>query len=197
MLQKANDARMASGVRQSNIRLIGPAEPAARPYKPNLPLNLVIGALGGFVLAIGCVMLQEQNTSVLHSPGEAGSVSGTAGTRSHTERWCVEALCVAGFLQLEQRKAPRRKGGAGTAVFVPVGVVPERRWRPSSRRLVMASILTSSCSRVRGRWKARQRWSAISVSPLPKPAGRRAVNRRRHAPSASFTGSSIKPTVGV
>ena len=28
ILQKANDARMASEVRQSNIRLIGPAEPA-------------------------------------------------------------------------------------------------------------------------------------------------------------------------
>ena len=65
MLQKANDARMASGVRQSNIRLIGPAEPATRPYKPNLPLNLILGTLGGLVLAIGCVLLQEQNTSVL------------------------------------------------------------------------------------------------------------------------------------
>ena len=72
ILQKANDARMASEVRQSNIRLVGPAEPAARPYTPNLPLNLVIGTLGGFVVAIGYVMLQEQNTSVLRSPGEAG-----------------------------------------------------------------------------------------------------------------------------
>jgi len=72
ILQKANDARMASEVRQSNIRLIGPAEPAGRPYTPNLPLNLVIGTLGSFVVAIGYVMLQEQNTSVLRSPGEAG-----------------------------------------------------------------------------------------------------------------------------
>jgi polysaccharide biosynthesis transport protein len=72
MLQKANDARMASELRQSNIRLIGPAEPAGRPYRPNLPLNLVIGSLGGFVVAIGYVMLQEQHISVLRSPGEAG-----------------------------------------------------------------------------------------------------------------------------
>ena len=73
MLQKTNDARMASVVRQTNIRLAGPAEPASRPYKPNLPLNLTIGALGGLVLAVGWVMLQEQNTSRLHAPGEAGS----------------------------------------------------------------------------------------------------------------------------
>jgi receptor protein-tyrosine kinase len=73
LLQKTNDARMASVVRQTNIRLAGPAEPPSRPYKPNLPLNLTIGALGGLVLAIGYVMLREQNTSRLHAPGEAGS----------------------------------------------------------------------------------------------------------------------------
>ena len=72
MLQKANDARMASEMRQSNIRLIGPAEPAGSPYTPNVPLNLVIGTLGSFVVAIGYVMLREQHTSVLRSPGEAG-----------------------------------------------------------------------------------------------------------------------------
>ena len=66
-------ARMASVVRQTNIRLASPAEPPSRPYKPNLPLNLTIGALGGVVLAIGYVMLREQNTSRLHAPGEAGS----------------------------------------------------------------------------------------------------------------------------
>ena len=73
MLQRANDARIASGLRLSNIRLIAPAVPASHPYKPNLPLNLAIGLLGGFVLAIGCVMLQEQSTSTLQSPGEAGA----------------------------------------------------------------------------------------------------------------------------
>ncbi len=73
MLQKANDARMASVVGQSNILLIAPAEPASRPYKPNLQLNLALGTLGGLVLAIGWVLLQEQNTPALHAPGEAGT----------------------------------------------------------------------------------------------------------------------------
>ena len=73
MVQRANDARMASMVRQSNVRLIGPAQPATTPYKPNVPLILAIGTLGGLVLAIGWVMLQEQDDSVLRHPGEAGT----------------------------------------------------------------------------------------------------------------------------
>src|SRR5262249_39851811 len=38
--QKADEARIASMIRQTNIRLAGPAQPPARPHKPNLPLNL-------------------------------------------------------------------------------------------------------------------------------------------------------------
>jgi succinoglycan biosynthesis transport protein ExoP len=73
ILLKANDARMAATIRQSNIRLVGPAVPAKRPYKPNLPMSLAIGLLGGLVAAVGYVMLQEQNDSVLRSPGDAGT----------------------------------------------------------------------------------------------------------------------------
>jgi receptor protein-tyrosine kinase len=69
--RRADEADVASTVRQSNIRLVGPAQPAARPYKPNVPLNLVLGMFGGLVLAIGYVMLQEQTNSALRSPGDA------------------------------------------------------------------------------------------------------------------------------
>ena len=71
MLQKVNEAGLASAVRQSNIRLVAPAEPAFRPYKPNLPLNLSIGLFAGLVLAVGSVMLTEQTNSRLRAPGEA------------------------------------------------------------------------------------------------------------------------------
>jgi polysaccharide biosynthesis transport protein len=73
MLQKADQARIASGLRQSNIRIAGWAQPASHPYRPNLPLNLAIGSFGGLVLGIGLVMLQEQTNSVLRAPGEAGN----------------------------------------------------------------------------------------------------------------------------
>ena len=73
MSRRVDEAGMASAVRQSNVRLVGPAQPAARPYKPNLPLNLAIGIFGSLVLAIGYVMLREQTNSVLRAPGEAGA----------------------------------------------------------------------------------------------------------------------------
>jgi receptor protein-tyrosine kinase len=71
-LEKIGNAWLAARVRQTNIRQVGVAEPAHRPYKPNLPLNLALGALGGSILAVGFVLLQAQNHSVLREPGEAG-----------------------------------------------------------------------------------------------------------------------------
>jgi receptor protein-tyrosine kinase len=74
MLQQANDARTAAVVRQSSLDLVAPAEPPKRPQKPNLPLNLAIGIFDGVVVAIGFVLLQEQNRQVLREPGEAESL---------------------------------------------------------------------------------------------------------------------------
>lgn len=76
ILREADDARTASLVRQSNFQLIAPAEPPARPNRPNLPLNLATGILDGFVLAIAFVMLREQNARVLRAPGDAESLLG-------------------------------------------------------------------------------------------------------------------------
>jgi polysaccharide biosynthesis transport protein len=71
--RRADEARIASAVSQSNVRLVGPAQPAAHPYKPNLPLNLALGTFGGLALAVGFVMLRAQTSSVLRAPGEAAT----------------------------------------------------------------------------------------------------------------------------
>ena len=73
MSRRAAEAGVASTLRQSNIRLVGPAQPASRPYKPNVPVNLAAGLFGGLMLAVGYVMLQEQTNSGLRAPGEAGA----------------------------------------------------------------------------------------------------------------------------
>lgn len=72
MSQRVNDAGVASAIGGSNIRILGPAQPPAGPHTPNLPLNLAIGTLGGLVLAIGGVLFQEQSSSAIRAPGEAG-----------------------------------------------------------------------------------------------------------------------------
>jgi succinoglycan biosynthesis transport protein ExoP len=71
--QKAYHARLASGLRLTNIRLVSPASPPLIPSRPNLPLNLAIGTVGGLLLAVACVMLLEQRKLVLRAPGEAGT----------------------------------------------------------------------------------------------------------------------------
>ncbi len=73
MARRANEASMASTLRQSNVRLVDPAQPAPHPHTPNVPLNLLVGLFGGLALAIGYVMLQEQTNSALRSPGDAGA----------------------------------------------------------------------------------------------------------------------------
>ena len=73
MSRRADEAGVASTLRQSNFRLVGPAEAAVHPYKPNVPLNLVLGLIGGLAIAIGYVMLQEQTNCALRLPGDAGA----------------------------------------------------------------------------------------------------------------------------
>jgi len=73
MSRRVEEASLASTVRQSNIRLVGPAQPPSRPFKPNLPLNLIMGTFGGLMLGVGFVMLREQTNSALRAPGEAGA----------------------------------------------------------------------------------------------------------------------------
>jgi receptor protein-tyrosine kinase len=73
MQRRVDEAAIASTMKQANFRLAGPAQPPRHPSKPNFPLNLMLGMLGGLALGVGYVMLQEQNTSALRSPGEAGA----------------------------------------------------------------------------------------------------------------------------
>jgi receptor protein-tyrosine kinase len=73
MSRRVDEASVASTLRQSNVRLVGPAEPPAHPFKPNVPLNLLLGLFGGLALATAYVMLQEQTNSALRSPGDAGA----------------------------------------------------------------------------------------------------------------------------
>ena len=72
MLQKVNEAGVASAIQQSNVQLVSPARPASRPYKPNVPLNLLIGAFASLAVGAGFILLRAQVDRRIHMPGEAG-----------------------------------------------------------------------------------------------------------------------------
>ena len=111
---------------QSNVRLVGPAQPASHPYKPNLPLNLAIGAFGGLVLAIGYVMLREQTSSVLRAPGEAGSwlALPELGAIPMAANQRIALLSSASFPGATRHPGARRTCFVGSSLFGGVGVFP-------------------------------------------------------------------------
>ncbi|HLH38562.1 MAG TPA: polysaccharide biosynthesis tyrosine autokinase [Bryobacteraceae bacterium] len=75
MVQKVSEARVASAIRPTNVRVVGKAEPPAAPYKPNPPLNIAIGLFAGMICGIGCAMLLEQSNRSIRSPGEMVTIS--------------------------------------------------------------------------------------------------------------------------
>lgn len=74
--QRIDEARIASAVDQSNARLVSPAQPPTRPYKPNVVLNLLLGAIGGLAIAVGFVMVREQTRCPWRTPAEAAASLG-------------------------------------------------------------------------------------------------------------------------
>ena len=157
MSRRADEAGVASTVRQSNVRLVGPAQPAAHPYKPNVPLNLLMGMFGGLALAIGYVMLQEQTNSALRAPGDAGAylTLPELGAIPKAENGRFAPL---GFLGAQQREIARRTRLAGTAVCRACRSPSAPPSRPSCPPAITATIRTSSWSPVPVPWKARPPW---------------------------------------
>ena len=58
LLQEEKEARVASTLHATNIRLIDTARPPATPYSPNLPLNGAIGLGSGLVLGLVTILVQ-------------------------------------------------------------------------------------------------------------------------------------------
>jgi len=72
MLQRVKEAGLASALRANNVRVVDKAKPPAGPYKPRLPLNALLGLLGGGFLAVAFVVTTERADRALRDPSDIG-----------------------------------------------------------------------------------------------------------------------------
>ena len=72
MLHNVQEAGMTSALRASNIRVVDPAIPPTRPYKPSLVLNSALGLLAGAFFGFVFVVMRERADRSIQAPGEAG-----------------------------------------------------------------------------------------------------------------------------
>ena len=70
LLKQRNETAVNAELVASNVRVIERAEVPRRPSKPNVPLNLVLGALAGLVLAVGAAFACEYFDQSVKSPQE-------------------------------------------------------------------------------------------------------------------------------
>jgi receptor protein-tyrosine kinase len=128
--QKAAHAQLAAGLRLTNLRLVSPAEPPRLPNRPNLPLNVGIGTLGGLLLAVACVMLQEQRKPVLRAPGDAGTYLSLPelGAIPQASGWTPAAILF--------------RGSSNARLGVERAALEERAGLSESFRSTVASILS-------------------------------------------------------
>ena len=68
MLQKVKESSIASALRASNVRVVDPAKPPKRPYKPNLILNAALGLLSGMLFAVAMVVMKERGNQMIQDP---------------------------------------------------------------------------------------------------------------------------------
>ncbi len=73
ILQKVRESGIASAIRASNIQVLDPAEVPARPFKPNIAVNTLLGATSGLLLASLLVFVREKADRSFRAPGDVTS----------------------------------------------------------------------------------------------------------------------------
>src|SRR2546422_3907440 len=71
MRQKVREFGIASAMPASNTRVIDPARPPGRPYKPDIVRNSGLGLLAGLLLGVVFVFIREHADRSLQLPGDA------------------------------------------------------------------------------------------------------------------------------
>jgi capsular exopolysaccharide synthesis family protein len=71
LLQKVKEAGVASAIRASNVRLVDPAQPPRRPYRPRHLVNAAVGLLLGLFGGVLFVLVGEQIDRTIKQPGDS------------------------------------------------------------------------------------------------------------------------------
>ncbi len=69
-LKKHGEETATSGTGIGSVRVIDPAKVPLRPYKPNLFVNVALGAVLGVLLGVAALFVSEQLDDRIRSPGE-------------------------------------------------------------------------------------------------------------------------------
>ena len=70
MLQRVKEAGIQSALRASNVRIVDKAKLPEKPYKPRMPLNALLGLLGGGFLAVAFVVTTERADRAIKDPSD-------------------------------------------------------------------------------------------------------------------------------
>jgi succinoglycan biosynthesis transport protein ExoP len=71
MMGRMKNAALASALRASNVRVVDPARQPTEPHRPNVPLHIGAGLVGGFLLSMVVVLAGVRKTDSLEHPGQA------------------------------------------------------------------------------------------------------------------------------
>jgi capsular exopolysaccharide synthesis family protein len=72
MLHSVQEAGVSSALRASNIRVVDPAFPPTRRYKPTYAISLGLGLLAGLLFGMGFAVMRQRADRSFQAPGEAG-----------------------------------------------------------------------------------------------------------------------------
>jgi capsular exopolysaccharide synthesis family protein len=70
MLQRVKEARIASALKPSSVRVVDPATPPRLPYKPKMGWNLALGAFTGVLIGTAFAVFRQRADRTVHDPGE-------------------------------------------------------------------------------------------------------------------------------
>lgn len=150
LLQRNKEVSVASGASTSNIRIIDAAQPPVKSFRPNKPLNMLIGLLGGLMLASAFALLRESLSHSLSSGSELEKLSGlpVLGTIPYVRRTRQAALPLAALRDVGSAVAEAYRVAAtnlkfafnepGSRIFLVTSVNPSAGKSTSSVNLALS-----------------------------------------------------------